>query len=243
VAAAAVVADGGRRLALVGEQTVRERRLPGARRTDDGGSPVALEERGDVRNSFARHGADRVRPDEAGRSHVRRGRGPVVRQVGLRENDDRLGAALPGGREVALEPPPVRAAVERIDDEDDVHVRSEHLLAAATPGRLSDEGGPALEHGANRGPAAVEIDHDPVPDGGEVGLADGVAVQPARRLGANLARGDEHAVAPPLLVGDAAGHEALMRGELALSRLVPAEACEIEAFRVFEVQAKLLDRV
>ena len=51
-------------------------------------------------------------------------------QVGLVEHDDGSGAATPRDREVALDSPEVEVAVEARDDERDVHVRGEHLLAA-----------------------------------------------------------------------------------------------------------------
>ena len=52
----------------------------------------------------------------------------IVGEVGLVEDDDRLGARAPGQGQVALEPARVEVGVERGHDEQQVDVRGEDLL-------------------------------------------------------------------------------------------------------------------
>ena len=66
-------------------------------------------------------------PVDAG--ELGRGCGRVRLEVGLRQDHDRSCAALHGEPEVALEEARVELLAERMDDERDVDVRRDHLLA------------------------------------------------------------------------------------------------------------------
>ena len=67
----------------------------------------------------------------------------VVAEVGLGEHDDRLGARVPHCRQIALEAAEIEIAVEAGDEEDDVDVRSEHLLLGREQGGFPGDRRPA----------------------------------------------------------------------------------------------------
>ena len=72
----------------------------------------------------------------------------VLGDVGLGQNDDRLGAGLPRQHEFALEAADVDAlAGERLHDEDDVGVGDEHLLVGLLAGVLAHERARARQDG------------------------------------------------------------------------------------------------
>ena len=85
----------------------------------------------------------------------REGAVEVCDEIALRQDDDRLRAALPGGCEVALEPAQVQIADEARHEEGDVHVRGEHLPLGRLRGAPSQvapgarEGGAAWQDGMN----------------------------------------------------------------------------------------------
>ena len=134
----------------------------------------------------------------------------VGAQVGLGEDDDRVGAALPGQRHVALDPADVQVLVERRDEEEHVDVGGDHLLGGLVPGLLSAEGRPAREDGldgARSAPAGTVV-RDPVADGGQVGGRVGGMAEPAADVGPHLALLAEEDVRAPVLDRDAAGAKA-----------------------------------
>ena len=106
---------------------------------------------------------DRNLPADAGELRCHGGR--VVLEVGLREQHDRPRAALDGEREVTLEQPAVDLLAERMHDEHEVDVGSDHLLARDARCRLvrgatGDRRSPRhdVDDGARR------VERDPVAD-------------------------------------------------------------------------------
>ena len=82
----------------------------------------------------------------------------VGREVGLREDDHGLGAALPGHRDVALEAAQVEVLVQRHEQEDRVDVRGEHLLlrrVAARPCARTSSGAGGRRGSSRPVPRAV----------------------------------------------------------------------------------------
>ena len=130
-------------------------RQPGAQRVEAGAVDGAQREH--------RHGAAQRR------AHVEHRAGRVVAQVGLRQDDDRLGLRVGGEREEALDPAQVEVAVERPDDERDVDVRGEHLRLGAAVARGARD--PAAARQQRVDDAGVRVRRDPVADRGQVGGA------------------------------------------------------------------------
>jgi hypothetical protein len=89
-------------------------------------------------------------------------------EVGFREDDHRLRAALPRERQVALETAEVEILVHRRDDEDDVDVGAQHLLLRGLPGGLAGELRAPRKDGTDGACvlAGTGVDGDPVPDDG-----------------------------------------------------------------------------
>ena len=125
-------------------------------------------------------------------------------EVGLREDDDRLGAAVPGRRQEPLEPAEVRLPVEPGDDEEDVDVGGKHLLHGGPAGRLADDRRPPFEHGLNGYGSRSRLERDPVAYDRVTGGA-GLAPEPPGRLGANFAFGGSDEVDAAELRADAPG--------------------------------------
>ena len=159
----------------------------------------------------------------------------VVAEIGLRQQDDRLRAALPGEREEPLDPPEVVVRVEAADDEDDVDVRRDDLRLRLRPGDLADERASPGQDRADRRPALVRArgDGQPVADGRMLV----VVAQPAGELGTQLAVRGVDDVLGSVLDGRARGHEAVLfiRVERLGERRVPAQGLEIQ--RVFLLKA------
>ena len=127
----------------------------------------------------------------------------IVDQVGLRKDDDRLGAALPGDREVALEAPQVEIEVEGDDDEDDIDIRADDLGLGPVAGRLADDRGAPGQDRVDRGVVGAAIDGDPVADRREDRrIAAGVVPEAAGDRRAPLAGGRPHDVRAAILGHD-----------------------------------------
>ena len=188
VAAAVVAAHLGRRLALLAEEGVDERRLADA---------AGAEER--HRSSRTEHPAQLVEPavaSSAGHEHghaegdllqLPSPRLGVVDEVALGEQDDRVGAAVEGQHELALEAALVRRHGEGVAEEDDVDVGGERVGDRPRPfeRRPADERRAALEHVLDA--LAVGRRHDPVADG-DVGtdVADPVRARPPSSEGSSV---------------------------------------------------------
>ena len=161
----------------------------------------------------------------------------VVAEIGLRQDDDRRGAALPTQRQVSLEPPDVEVAVEAGGQEDDVDVRGDDLLdrlavgGRGHPRELRPAGHDRLDE-RPLGPVRIR-DGDPVADRGQVAALAGGMAKPAGELGRAVravVRVDD--VGAPVLDGDARGLEAVggERGELFFEGWSPAELCKQREF-------------
>ena len=141
------------------------------------------------------------------------GRLGVFGQVGLGQHDDRLGAAVPGDRNVALEPAQVQVAVERRDDKDDVEVGADDLRLGAPAGGLPDQRAPTRQHGLDHHIAGLaRFDGHPVTDRREGGRASARLEAEAAADGCpNLAAGTQQLVEAAIL-GDDPGRRAAGRG-------------------------------
>ena len=121
-------------------------------------------------------------------AELRDGRLELSAQVGLGQDDDGLGAALPGEREVALEP----ARVEVVDER--VTTKTMSTFAATT---CSTDSKPAAlrTNAVRRGSTASTVaraalgvagERDPVADRGQIGAGGGPVAQPAGHVGPDL---------------------------------------------------------
>jgi hypothetical protein len=152
----------------------------------------------------------------------------VVAEIRLREQDDRLRAALPAQRQVALDATDVEVVVEPRDDEYDVHVRREHLRLRLVERRLPDERTPPRQDGVDCRPAFVgaRSDGEPVANCGML------AFMPELPgcLRAKLTELGVDDVVDSVFHGRARGNEAvlLVRPERFGERLVPAEGLQIQ---------------
>ena len=145
--------------------------------------------------------------------------------VGLGEHDDRLGAALPGCREIALQPAQAEVAVERGDQKNEVDVGRHHLRAAAWSGSPADEHAGTRQQVMDGRRRLLRTYGARDPISSDRMVADqGFMEKLPRELGRNLALRSGEPVEPALLNNDAAGQQAARRmvGELALERLAPA---------------------
>src|SRR5262249_19560764 len=147
------------------------------------------------------------------------------------QQHDRLRAALPREREVALDAPDVVVRVEAADDEDDVDVGSDDLrlrLAALGGRALANERAPPREDGRDRRAILVlpSGDRDPVADRG---MLVGVP-QPAGDLRATLAVLRVDDVLASVLDRRPRGDETvlLVREERLGERVVPAQGLKIQ---------------
>ena len=156
--------------------------------------------------AFAGDARDRVHGDaERDRLDLEHAQLPVGAEVGLRQHDHRLGAALPRHRDVALEAAEVEVLVQGHDEEDGVDVRREHLLLGRVEGDLARELRPPGEDVLDRRGSLVGPggDRDPVADGRQVAGAARLVREPAGRVGAQLAELGEEDVGAAVLRGDA----------------------------------------
>ena len=150
----------------------------------------------------------------------------VVGEVALRQHDRRLGAALPGHHEIALQPARVEVVPERGDEEDDVDVGGDDLLVGLGPRDLARELRPAREDGMDQSGRKS----DPVADGGIVGPARRARAEPRRDLRALLAALGVDGVGAAVLHGDARGDETgrRVRFELRFELVRPAQVVQVQ---------------
>ena len=139
------------RLAILAQQRVDERRLPDARRTEDGRGRARV---GDIRAAARDPRPSTPRPATSARRARRLDRDEppvdVVGEVGLVEDDDRRDAARPGDRQVALDAPEVEVVVEARDEQRDVDVGGHDLLVVETGSATAAVGGHPPEDAAAR---------------------------------------------------------------------------------------------
>ena len=191
-------------------------RLTRVRLADAGGAQerdraAGREPRHERLQPLARLGRDREHRDAGGDGLDLGAAGVEVRaQVGLVEQHDREGPALPGEDERPLDPPRVEVPVEAHHEEDGVHVGGQHLGHRAVPGRAADEGGAPGQQGLDDRPLSrlARAQGHPVADGRQArGPARLVAQAPGHgRRRSPLLR--VHAQDPGVAGDDAARHEA-----------------------------------
>ena len=132
----------------VAGERVEERRLADARRPDERDRRAGLDPLPDRVDAAAVDGRGRHdRHADRDLADLRHEAVEILGEVRLGQHDDRLGAALPGDREVALEAPQVEVLVERRDDEDDVDVRRHDLGDGPLARREPDDRGPPWHDG------------------------------------------------------------------------------------------------
>ena len=227
VPAATVAPDVRGHEQLLAGEAVHERRLPDAGRPEQRGGAAAAEVRAEVVEPLPGDRADGVDRDAEGdRLGGQQRPLDVLRQVALRQHDHRLGAALPGHDEVALQAARVEVVPEGGDEEDDVDVRGDDLLVDLGPGDLAREFRPPREHGVDQ--AAAE--RDPVADGRKVGPPARGAPEPRRDLGALLTALGVEVVGAAVLHGDARGDETgrRVRFELRFELVRPAQVVQVQ---------------
>ena len=199
-----------------------------------------VEVRANELEAFAGDVRDRVHGDaERDRLDLEHAQLPVGAEVGLRQHDHGLRAALPRHRDVALQAADVEVLVQRHDDEDGVDVRREHLLLGRVERDLARELRPPGEDVLDRrgsfvGPGG---DRDPVADGRQLACAARLVREPAGRVSPQLAELGEEDVGAAVLRCDARGQQTA-RGvgfELGCVAVSPAEVLQC-------VQARLLER-
>ena len=159
----------------------------------------------------------------------------VVDEVGLRQQHDRLRAALPRHREVALEPARVEVERQRLHEERDVDVRREDLLLRDVQRLLAGDGRTPRQQ--RRDQVRGQVEADPVADRGQALLAH----EAVRRARAQLALLVHQVVRAPVLDRDAGGDEpgGAVICERGLPAVVPAKPVQ-QRFRNRKSQAKLL---
>ncbi len=193
VSAAAVVADLARGQPLLVDQPVDQRRLAHAGRPHRGRGAAAPNQlaqlidalTGDRRDHLDRHpGCHRV--------HAAHSRRHVVADVGLGQDDHRVGTALPGHGQVPLDPARVEILVQRRHQQRQIHVGRHHLLGGDLAGRVSHKRRPPGQHRGYLDALAVRIAvvRDPVSDRRSVDRGTGCFAHRAGHLGPAVAAGD-----------------------------------------------------
>lgn len=140
-------------LDLAPQQIVAEGGLADARGAEQPDRPARAEIGDQLRASLAGRGAHRVNRHAHGDGlDFEQALLRIGAAVELVEDNDRLGAAVPSRRQIALDAAGVVVAVETRDEEDRVHVRGHHLLLRLMTGRLAREPGPPGKHGMDHRP-------------------------------------------------------------------------------------------
>ena len=171
---------------LLSGQPVEQRRLADARRSQQHGRPAGPQVRLDGVEPLARDVRDREDGDAdrgaLGREHQSR---DIRAEVGLRQDDDRLGAALPGGRQIPLEPAQAEVIVEAAEQEDQIDVGSENLVDRVAIGGLAGDRTSPPEDGVDPGPAVIRpaTQADPVADRGQDAADRSLVIERAGYLG------------------------------------------------------------
>jgi hypothetical protein len=135
----------------------------------------------------------------------------VLAEIGLRQDDDRLRAALPRGGDVALEAAEAEVVVEPGQEEGGVDVRGEDLVGRVVAGVLAHEGGPPPQDRRDDGALTFGLrDRDPVADCRDRSSDLVLVKQPAGCLGPQLAVFGPHGVFTAVLRGDACGNQVVV---------------------------------
>ena len=169
--------------------------------------------------------------DVAGeRGHVADMRGQVWREIGLGEKNDRRGAALARHQQVPFETTRIVVAIESHDDEDDVDIGGNDLLAGWLASRAPREGGaPREDADDDRLILWTLTNGDPVADGRQLRTTAGTMLQPSRGDGIHFAVFDVDAKDLVELDRDAPGTDvARVRPRRVRGReeVVPPDRCQ-----------------
>jgi hypothetical protein len=139
-------------------------------------------------------------------------RGHVDGEVGLRQQDDRRGAALARQQNVALEPTSTEVGVEGHHEENDVHIRRDHLLVGHVARSAAREFTTARQDGLDR--AAVFrrplANRHPVTHGRKLGTALGTMFETSGGYRIDFTVFDIHAVVVVELDGNSPGLHVLL---------------------------------
>ena len=163
VAALAVgLAHIGCALTCFAEQRVHDGGLAGAGRPDEGGGLTGF---GGLRDGFEASTLEGAEREDGNARRMTLGQandvGDVSAEIGFVQQDDGTRAALMREDEIALQTAGVVIAIEPTDDEQEVHVRGEDLLAEALARLLAGELGAAGQHLGDDGSLPQD---DPVAD-------------------------------------------------------------------------------
>ena len=193
------------------EQPVQQRRLPHSRGADERHGPAGPQPRLESLEPTPRLGAQGHDAGRGGqRLHLGDSGGHVRAQVGLREDEHRLRAAVPGQHQRPLQPPQVEVAVEARHQEQGVDVGGEDLLVRRLSGRLPRQPAAPRQHGVKGGPLLTGTgrgDH-PVPHHRKVRRPRRLVAEAARNLGQQLALGRADAAELAEDGHDTGGHAA-----------------------------------
>ena len=206
-------------------EAVHERRLADARRAEQDECLARAKGRPQLLDPLPGHVADGQHGDtERDRLCLRELVG-VVEQVELRQDDDRVGAAVPGRHEVALETAHVEVGIEPGEEQDGVDVRGEYVFLRFEPRRLARDLRLAREDRLDRRAVSGRVaDGDPVADRGHAAEELVVAELPARVREPLVELGADE-IAAAVLRDDAGGAEAALGiwGEGRLELVGPPE--------------------
>lgn len=150
-------------------------------------------------------------------------------QVGFVDEDDGFGSAAADDGEVAFHAAFAEVWAGVGDDGDDVDVSGDDLFFGAAAGGFAGETGAARETGADDAFVAFDVEGDPVADGWEFGVGDGVVVEFSADDGVEFVAVAEESAAGEIVVaeepcGDEAGF--FVRGEGVFEEGIPAEVSE-----------------
>ena len=163
--AALVVAQSADSLRFAAEQAIHQRRLADARRADEADRLAGADVGAQLVDAIAGRGA-RAHDRHADRGALDRleQRRQIRLRVDLVQHDDGLGAAVPDGRDVALEPALVELAVHGRNDEEHVDVGGDDLRLGERTRRAPHQRRAPLEHVLNRRAILAVDDGDPIAD-------------------------------------------------------------------------------
>ena len=204
-AAAVRLAHLARAQEILADQSVGDRRLADARRSEQrrrppGGEPLAA-----ARSTPAPSPKPRGPAPGRQRGDLGDERAAVVDEVRLVEDDDRRGAAVPCGHQIALDPPRIEIVVEARHEEHDVDVRGDDLLLGGIAGGSPREMRRPRQDGADPRVAAGAAGSSATqsPTAGKSARPRGVVAQASGHARQALARRRDHAIDVRVFEADA----------------------------------------
>ncbi len=177
-------------LAFVTEQLIEDCRFTDAGGADERDGAAGQEPLPEMVDPLVAQGADRMTGNLGGNGFdLSEACRQVVAEIGLGEEDNGSGAALPGDRKVAFEPAWIEVLIERGCQEDDIDIGGDDLLIG--PGAL-DLAGEVAAAGQERVDGRLLLTSgtakgDPVANGRQSGTAGGAVTELAGSLGKDRA--------------------------------------------------------